>query len=208
MVWRGKRPKPKETRRRDGRGLPGGLDRTGQDRPGPNQGEGDENEQSGGNRDRQRPRSDRSDTHSTAEQRSRRRASSAHLGQPATHWHTATMKKNDNRRVGDCAVCSVQCAVLCCVCLAGPRWWWCVLYSPCKRRAYPCRRRNVIGSCPRFVGRLPACSAGILSDSGLRFAVWRGVVLAVQAGSSSSIWGSCELGKTGALLLLLLPSQN
>lgn len=52
--WFGEeKTKPKETRRRDGRGLPGGLDRTGQDRPGPNQGEGDENQQSGGNRDRQ-----------------------------------------------------------------------------------------------------------------------------------------------------------
>lgn len=148
MVWKGKKTKPKETRRRDGRGTARwtGQDWTGQARTEP--GEGDENQQSGGNRDRQTDRQTHTQ-HGDQDQtdqidRSRDEQSTPTQQASYSHWHTATVqaneKKNDNG-VGDCAVlccAAVRCAV--CVCSLLGRRGGGVLYSPCKRRAYPCRQ--------------------------------------------------------------------
>jgi hypothetical protein len=60
---------------------------------------------------------------------------------------------------------------------AVPLCWWCAVLrafpvSSCKRRAYPCRHCNVIGSCPRIVGRFPACSAASFPIRASVFAAW------------------------------------
>lgn len=157
MVWRGKKTKPKETRRRDGRGLPGGLDRTGQDRPGPNQGEGDENQQSGGNRDRQTDTHTQHGDQDQTDQIDRSRAEHTHTQRAScSHWHTATVqaneKKNDNG-VGDCAVlcCALRCAVcVCSLCWAAEVVVCCTLLA--NDGPTPVVSVMVIGSLPSICG--------------------------------------------------------
>lgn len=129
-----------------------GLDRTGQDRTRGRETRTSKVEEI----ETDRPRSDRSDRQSTVEQ-SRRRAE--HTPPPATHWHTAAVRarKKMTTGVGDCAVlcCAVCCAVLC---------WAAVVVVVCavlslQTAGLPLSPCNVIGSCPQFVGRFPACSA-------------------------------------------------
>lgn len=111
-----------------------GLDKIG---PGPNQGEGDENEQSGGGIER-----DVKDQTSQipGDRRTRRRESTPHSQLASTHTHTHTHHTHARQPPGAEKMIDQYFGESCCAMLRCPAALvgvLCSVVSPCKRRASP-----------------------------------------------------------------------